>query len=206
MTDAQMPQSDELDAEKAELRRVQTTIRKAASVDADHVAKAMADCADDIIAAFDLTPQDVAAGYWPIKTEIDPRPLLERLGAKGLNTALPATPKPGQPLVFHHWKAGDEVIEGLYGTSEPKPDAPICYPSLILVPMLAFDDDGYRLGYGGGFYDRSLEVLRGRGGNVYALGIAYDSQRVDMVPIGPYDAQLDGVLTGSGLYVTQKEN
>ncbi|MCE2517479.1 MAG: 5-formyltetrahydrofolate cyclo-ligase [Alphaproteobacteria bacterium] len=196
--------SSDLDDQKAELRKVQTAIRKAASVDAGAVAAAMADCAADIRIAFGLADGDIVAGYWPIKTELDPRPLMAALTAGGMAGALPATPTPGEPLVFHRWQEGDEVIAGLYGTSEPRSDAPVCAPTLVLVPMLAFDDDGFRLGYGGGFYDRSLAQLRDAGHTVHALGIAYDSQWVAEVPIGPHDARLDGVLTGSGLFLPQE--
>ena len=194
----------DLDEEKAELRLVQTAIRNAASIDADAVAQLMAEQATDIRDAFHLKDGAIVAGYWPIKTELDPRPLMTALRGIGLNTSLPATPTPGAPLIFHEWQDGDDVIAGMYGTSEPVSSAPVCYPELLLVPMLAFDDEGFRLGYGGGFYDRSLEELRAMGGAVYALGIAYDAQRVDEVPIGAHDAQLDGVLTGSGLFLPQK--
>ena len=189
----------DLDQQKAALRKAQSLIRKEASIHANQTASSMADRADEIITRLALGAQDIVAGYWPIKTEIDPRPLMARLSERGIVTALPATPQPGMPLVFHQWKEGDVMVDGLYGTSEPSSDAPICYPTVLLVPLLAFDDDFYRLGYGGGFYDRSLAALRARGGRIMAVGIAYDAQQTNHVPIGPYDARLEGVLTETGL-------
>ena len=191
--------SADLDQTKAALRKTQAKCRADQSHKAEETAALMAAEAAEIITAFDLTPGDIIAGYWPIKTEIDPRPLMAALANLGMATALPATPKPETPLIFHRWSEGDDVIAGLYGTSEPHPDAPVCYPQVLLVPLLAFDEAGYRLGYGGGFYDRSLAALRARGGRVMAMGIAYDAMQVAAVPIGPHDAKLDGILTESGL-------
>lgn len=188
-----------LEQDKAELRSVMTAIREE-SARGDSAAVAIH--TKTLIERLRLKQGDVAAGYWPIKTELDPRPVLFELAASGMKTALPTTPKAGEPLVFRHWQDGDEVIAGLYGTSEPSADSPICTPKLILVPMLAFDSAGFRLGYGGGFYDRTLAAIREGGGEVYAIGIAYESQRVERVPVGIHDAKLDGVLTDSGLYLT----
>ena len=188
-----------LDAMKADLRSVQAAIRKEASKDHDVVSAKLATYAADLKDAFALTDQDIVAGFWPIKSELDPRPLMAAMTALGLKTSLPATPKPGKPLIFHAWNDDDPVIEGLYGTSEPEADAPVIIPALVLVPMLAFDADGYRLGYGGGFYDRTLTKLRSEGHIVHCIGVAYDIQLVDEVPIGEFDAKLDGVLTESGL-------
>ena len=189
----------DLDALKASLRKTQAKIRAEQSTMADQTAQAIAAEADRIIAAFGLTTDDIIAGYWPIKTEIDPRPLMAAMAERGLKTALPATPKPETPLIFHLWQDGDVMIDGLYGTSEPHPNAPVCAPNVLLVPLLAFDDAGYRLGYGGGFYDRSLAALRQDSDRVMAIGIAYDAQKVISVPIGAYDAKLDGILTETGL-------
>jgi len=198
MTD-QSETLDALDQAKADLRKQQAKRRAEAAINAEQAAQTLAQTGATLIESFDLGSNDTVAGYWPIKTELDPRPLMAALANQGIATALPATPKPGQPLIFHEWVEGDAMIDGLYGTSEPRPESPICYPTLVLVPMLAFDDRGYRLGYGGGFYDRSLAGLRQRGGVVRALGIAYDAQRVEAVPIGPYDARLDAVLTETRL-------
>ena len=192
-----------LDDEKAALRKQQAILRKDASAAHDDVVALLAGYADPLMKALALEDGDIVAGFWPIKSELDPRPLMAALVRCGMHSALPSTPQAGQPLIFHAWQDGDAVISGLYGTSEPAPTAPVVIPRLILVPMLAFDDAGFRLGYGGGFYDRTLAKIRAEGHHVQCVGIAYDSQHVDHVPVGDYDAQLDGVLTESGLHLPQ---
>jgi 5-formyltetrahydrofolate cyclo-ligase len=186
--------------EKASLRKALSAIRKEASLDVE-AAHHLAQLAPELMDMFRPEAGAIVAGYWPIRTELDPRPLMQQLAAAGLTTALPATPQPGKPLIFHLWQEGDPVIEGLYGTSEPAPEAPRCEPDILLVPMLAFDNAGYRLGYGGGFYDRSLAVLRAINPAVRAVGIAFGAQRIDLVPRGEHDARLDAVLTPEGVAV-----
>ena len=141
------------------------------------------------------------AGYVPIRSEIDPMPLLAACAKAGCATCLPTTPKPGEALIFRAWQIGAPLVAGLYGTSEPARDAPILTPNLLLVPLLAFDSAGYRLGYGGGFYDRSLAGLRPCG--VVAIGIAYAGQEIPQVPRESHDAPLDGILTESGFLERQ---
>jgi 5-formyltetrahydrofolate cyclo-ligase len=188
------------------LRSVQLARRKTASDDSSEAAAAIRRRKNEVMDAFSLKDGDTVAGYWPIRDELDPRPLMAALAENGLMTALPTTPMAGKPLIFRHWQEGKPLIAGLYGTSEPPPEAPICTPKLLLIPMLAFDDKGFRLGYGGGFYDRSLASLRQNGAEIHALGLAYDSQRVAAIPTGPHDARLDGVLTVTGLYLMPKDD
>jgi len=191
-----------LEDEKAALRKTQTAIRKDAAKEAG-AADSLSCHARELIEIFSLETGMIVAGYWPIRTELDPRPLMNELAAAGIATALPATPQPGQPLTFHRWQHGDPVVDGLYGTSEPASSAPRCAPDMLLVPMLAFDDAGYRLGYGGGFYDRSLAALRREKPKVSAVGIAFAAQRVEHVPRGDHDARLDAVLTPKGIAVVR---
>ncbi|PDH63819.1 MAG: 5-formyltetrahydrofolate cyclo-ligase [SAR116 cluster bacterium MED-G04] len=190
---------DELDAAKAALRKDQGRIRAAARDASPDAAETLAGHAQALIERLPVTADAIIAGYWPIRSELTPLPLMAALVARGMRTALPATPQPGQPLVFHHWQEGDALIEGLYGTSEPPSTAPLCVPDVLLVPMLAFDRLGYRLGYGGGFYDRTLAAIRPEKPLVRAVGIAYAEQQVDAVPVGDHDASLDAILTPSGL-------
>jgi 5-formyltetrahydrofolate cyclo-ligase len=103
----------------------------------------------------------------------------------------------GQPLVFRAWAPGDAMGKVQWGIAEPLPDKPELEPDIVLVPLLAFDGEGYRLGYGGGFYDRTLQRLRTLK-PVIAIGIAYDELKVDAVPHQGYDQRLDWVLTPSG--------
>jgi 5-formyltetrahydrofolate cyclo-ligase len=134
------------------------------------------------------------SGYWPIRGEIDVTPLLLALAARGHPVALPVVAAAGRPLVFRAWREGDAMEAGPYGISEPLASAPALIPQILLVPLLAFDRAGYRLGYGGGFYDRSLAALRGMG-TVVAVGAAWAAQEVAEVPRGSLDQRLDWVVT-----------
>ena len=134
------------------------------------------------------------SGFWPIGSEIDLRPLLLALAARGHAVALPVVVGSDRPLVFRAWHEGDAMAEGPYGIREPLESAPEVTPQILLVPLLAFDRAGYRLGYSGGFYDRSLSVLRSRGDAV-AIGAAWAAQEVPAVPHDTHDQPLDWMLT-----------
>lgn len=139
----------------------------------------------------------VVAGYWPMADEIDPRPLMARLAGAGAGLALPVVVGPGRALEFRVWAPGQVLEPGPHGTCHPPVSAPVVRPDLVLVPLLAFDQRGMRLGYGGGFYDRTLERLRGQGG-VVAVGVAFAVQQVARVPGDVHDQALDMVLTENG--------
>lgn len=145
-----------------------------------------------------LEPGAVVAGYCAFREEADPRALMLALAGAGHPLALPAIVAKGEPLRFHRWCAGDELCVHAYGVSEPLSTSPTVVPAVLLVPLLAFDRDGFRLGYGGGFYDRTLERLRAQG-PVTAIGIAYAGQAVESLPRGDHDQPLDAVLTEDGL-------
>ncbi len=113
-------------------------------------------------------------------------------------TCLPIVLGHGLPLEFRRWYPGEPTQPGMWKIPRPLPDAELVVPDVLLVPMLAFDRHGYRLGYGGGFYDRTLDQLRAKK-NVIAIGVAYAGQEVDAVPRGPHDQPLDYVLTEQGL-------
>ena len=140
------------------------------------------------------------AGYMPIRSELSPLSLLENLVALDCDVVLPITRQEGEPLGFHRWKIGDLLDDGPYGTKQPPASNDKCTPDVILAPMLAFDANGWRLGYGGGFYDRTVAGLRGIGRRVAVIGIAYDGQKLDKIPVGPYDMPLDAVLCPTGLF------
>ena len=133
-------------------------------------------------------------GIWPLPGELDTRPLMTALAEQGHALALPCTPRKGKPLTFRAWSPGSRLKAGPYGTREPYPDQTEVFPSLVLVPLLAFTDSGDRLGYGGGFYDRTLASLRARQ-DIFACGIAFAAQEATQIPTGPYDVPLDGILT-----------
>jgi 5-formyltetrahydrofolate cyclo-ligase len=136
----------------------------------------------------------VVSGFWPIKDEIDIRPLMAELHDKGCQLALPVVQGRGLPLLFRAWRPGDPLEAGVFGTLQPSAEHKVLEPDALLVPLLACDADGWRLGYGGGFYDRTLFGLRARH-KVTAIGIGFDGQIVPEVPHGPDDQRLDWMLT-----------
>jgi 5-formyltetrahydrofolate cyclo-ligase len=140
------------------------------------------------------------AGFWPMGDEIDIRPLMRRLAKAGHPLALPVTPRRGHPLVFRRWAWGDALVPGRFGTSVPAETAPVVTPEALLVPLLAFDASGARLGYGGGFYDRTLAGLPG----AWALGVAFAAQQVEKVPAGEHDVALHGIATEAGFLRTER--
>ena len=139
----------------------------------------------------------VVSGFAPLPDEFRVWPLLRRLQGEGFRLALPAMLGKGKPLVFRAWQPGDAMKSGVWGIAEPKADKPALDPDILIVPLLAFDRRGWRLGYGGGFYDRTLKGLRARK-TVVAVGLGYDEQEVDAVPHLDYDQRLDWVLRPSG--------
>jgi 5-formyltetrahydrofolate cyclo-ligase len=141
-----------------------------------------------------MVPGMIVSGFMPMKTEINPLPLLRKLAETGATLALPAVEGRGKPLVMRAWLWGEPLGSGVWGIREPKPQAPQVDPDILLVPLLAFDRAGYRLGYGGGYYDLTIAGLRARK-PITAVGIAFAAQEVPSVPTTPRDARLDVVLT-----------
>ena len=136
----------------------------------------------------------VVAGYWPIGAELDCRPLLQGLGAAGWGCALPVIDGVSASLRFRRWRVGESLVAGRHGVQEPLAGSPEVTPAVILVPMLAFDRAGHRLGQGGGYYDRTLERLRSHG-SVLAVGLAFAGQEQAAVPVEPHDQPLDWIVT-----------
>jgi 5-formyltetrahydrofolate cyclo-ligase len=135
----------------------------------------------------------VVAGTWPIEGELDMRPLMRRLSELGVGLALPRTPGRGGLLSFRAWDFGQPLEPGPFGTMHPAAKAPLAVPDLVLVPLLAFDARGARLGAGGGFYDRTLASL-----SAQRIGVAYAAQEVSSIPTEPHDVLLDAVVTEMG--------
>lgn len=146
-----------------------------------------------------IDPPAIIAGFWPIRDEIDIRPLMMQLAANGHQLALPVVTVRGRPLQFRAWRPADPLVRGPFNTLHPEETRAEVVPDLLLVPLLAVDGDGFRLGYGAGFYDRTLAVLRARG-PVQAVGVGFEIQRFDEIPHGPTDERLDWLLTEAGLF------
>jgi len=147
-----------------------------------------------IQALFPLPDDSIVSGYLAIGDELTVEPLLERILRTGHRVALPVVDLPNAPLFFRNWAPGAPLENGPFKTRHPLNTEPELKPDILLVPMLAFDRQGQRMGWGGGYYDRTLEALR-KNKSVLAVGIAFEGQRVDAVPCGPYDQPLDWVVT-----------
>ncbi len=147
----------------------------------------------NILAHCPPSPADIVAGFWPLQGEVDLRPLLETLHSRGHRIALPHTPPRGQPLTFRHWYPGVTMLREAFGTM--RPDSETLIPTYILVPLVAFDRTGHRLGYGGGFYDRTLQSLP----NARTIGCAFAAQELDEIPVGEYDIPLHAIATETGV-------
>jgi 5-formyltetrahydrofolate cyclo-ligase len=180
---------------KAALRRQIMARRSALS--ADQRAQGAAVVAERVGVLLAARPSGtVVSGFLPIGDEIDPRPGLQAARRLGCRICLPVMVGRNEPLLFRVWTPGDPTIKRQWGIEEPEETAEVVIPDVLLVPLLAFDGTGGRLGYGGGYFDRTLAVLRSRC-VVLACGIAFDVQRVDLVPLLDYDERLDWVLTPS---------
>ena len=139
----------------------------------------------------------IVSGFASMPDELRTWPLLRRLARDGFRLALPVIAGKGKPLLFRAWTPGDLMDQGVWGIAEPKADKPEVEPDVVLVPLLAFDRQGWRLGYGGGFYDRTLQTLRAKKPTT-AVGLAYEAQEIEAVPRLDYDQRVDWVLTPQG--------
>jgi 5-formyltetrahydrofolate cyclo-ligase len=149
---------------------------------------------DRVLALIDPAPGTVVSAFLPFGEEIDTLPLLTALHARGAVPCAPVSPKVGRPLTFRRWWPGVPLERERFGTACPAPEAGEAVPAILIVPMLAFDRAGNRLGYGAGFYDRTLAGLRAAG-QATAIGVAYAAQEVDAVPVGAHDQPLDAIVT-----------
>ena len=141
-----------------------------------------------------VAPGTIVAGYSPIRSEIDPVPLLQHLAAQGAQLALPVIIARDEPLMFRAWSAENALVAGSLGILEPPPEAPQLMPDILLVPLAAFDRAGHRIGYGAGHYDRTFAQLR-TVKSFTAIGLAFDTQEIEAIPMQPHDVALDFVLT-----------
>lgn len=146
----------------------------------------------------------VIAGYVAIGDELDPSASLRALEDSGASIVLPVAGGASEVLAFKAWRTGDALEKGRMSTYQPNAKADVLEPDVLLVPLVAFDRYGYRLGFGGGYYDRTLPELRGKK-NIVAYGIGFDGQEVDEIPRDALDARLDGIITPSRFVPAQNK-
>jgi 5-formyltetrahydrofolate cyclo-ligase len=186
---------------------VKSALRRSARMARDALDPTLRASACDRIAAHtdrllaDRVPR-IVAGYAAIGSEIDPAPTMLRLASRGWILALPVIAGRSVPLTFRRWAPGDALAETTWGIREPLDTAPIVTPDVLLVPLLAADRAGHRLGYGGGYYDRTIAALTAFTG-VFTIGIAFAEQIVDVVPTLAYDRALDRIVTPCGVITPQ---
>ena len=182
------------DAAKAALRRRAHAARGALS-DAERAEAAMA-VARHFLDQIELEPSAVVAGYWRIRDELDCGPILRQLQARRQIVVLPMVMGPEASLEWRVWQPDAVLVDGGFGTSAPPADAPRAEPDVILLPLVGFDAKGTRLGYGGGYYDRTLAGLARK---PRLIGLAFAAQELDDIPRGVHDVPLDAVITEAGV-------
>ena len=171
---------------KAKLRRRMRSVRRAALTDG------AARAAAEVLLANAGDPEGPVGLFHPLPTELSTLPLASALHARGIPLALPTVVGEGRPLVFRRWVPGDALVAGAFGVLEPSSSAPVVLPRTLVVPLLAFDDHGGRIGYGGGYYDRTIASLHP---HVFTIGWGLEAQRVTAVPMEATDVRLDAVAT-----------
>lgn len=178
---------------KAELRRASLGRRDALDPDLRRVGSLR--IAEHLLDMPGLAGAPLVGAFWPIRSEVDPRPLIARLFERGQRVALPKVTPDG--LVFREWRAGEALVRGGFGLSEPRDDLLPVDPTALIVPLAAFDRAGQRIGYGRGYYDQAIARLS-RNGPVLTVGIAFAVQEVETVPAEPHDRPLDHLVTEAG--------
>ena len=145
----------------------------------------------------------IISAFWPFRTELDVRPLIHHLFGLGYTIALPEITSKYEPLIFREWNPGQNLIKDNFGVMCLPKTAKIKKPDWLLVPLLAFDKNGFRLGYGGGFYDITLKSLREEK-HIFAVGVGFEGQMIERVPYARHDIRLNAVLTEGVVYITEE--
>ncbi len=185
---------------KSALRTQATRIRKgAAEMYALPAAENAAQHGLSMFASFEAGT--TIAGYWPIGDELDARFLMHQLERSGFKIALPVVTEENAPLSFRLWGQGDPLEKGPFGTQQPLSDAPEVMPAALIAPLLSYDADCYRLGWGGGYYDRTLAANT----HIKAFGFAYAAQFVETIPRGQHDWPMQGIITETGVILPRKK-
>lgn len=180
--------------DKAQLRKIAKTHR-------NEISRSDNDAANILFSNFNfpVSENNIVSGFIPVGSEIDPRNLMGEIAKMGAKLCLPRINSETNNIDFHEYDLGDELEIGKMGLQEPFANKKILDPDIILVPLLAFDEKLYRLGYGGGYYDRAIAKLR-QIKKIITIGIGFNGQKVDNIPIEPHDEKLDYILTEKKLY------
>lgn len=179
--------------EKKTLRRIARAQRKIYNTEHPSASEAIATNAMQWLA--EHPSQGPVAAYWSMGHEVSMAPLLNQLHTAGVTCCLPVVVIKHQALAFRRWMPDIQLVAGPFSTQHPPESQPICLPQALFVPLLSFDRQCNRLGYGGGHYDRTLETLRAHEPNVQAIGVAFAGQEVKNVPTEPTDQRLDAIIT-----------
>jgi len=190
--------SADLDVRKTAMRPRMRSLRRTLARDFPQADWMAGEHVEALLAALTLTVPRIAAVYHPAGAEFDPACVAEKLTALGWTLALPYCPAPDEAMVFRRHEKGDRLAPDGAGILSPPASAEALTPNLIIAPVLAFDAEGYRLGQGGGYYDRTLDAMRQRGATPPVVGLAYAGQEVEAVPFGEHDQRLDAILTETG--------
>jgi 5-formyltetrahydrofolate cyclo-ligase len=181
---------------KADIRKIVLARRNAAS--AEWRETASVEIANRGVAVVAAGPGGPVAGYWPLKSEADPRPLLAELHDYGRSLALPVITHPD--VLFRRYIEGVDLVEAGFGTLGPDVSADLLRPAIVLVPLIAFDARCNRIGWGQGHYDRVIERLLADGAPLLTIGIAFSFQKVDAIPFEVHDQPLDMVITEQDVF------
>jgi len=177
---------------KAELR--QTNRSKLSDLSAEQMALFDTQIASYFLTSQSLMPQSVVAGYIPLKNEVSCKTIMQTLASQGHTTCLPVVIERNAPLIFRQYRLGEELVRGKIGAFEPLSDAREVIPDVLVIPLLGFNRKGNRLGYGTGFYDRTLEQLR-KMKPIKAIGVAYSIQEIPDFPVEEHDTALNTIIT-----------
>ena len=185
--------SETIAMQKAALRRLMLARRETQSPALGHA------LAKHVLASGIIPGDAVVGGFSPMRGEIDILPLLQTLHARGHHVALPETPPPGNSLIFRTWTPSARMLQGRYKTQHP--DGLATFPDFLLVPLLAFNFHGHRLGYGGGYYDRTLAALP----SAFRLGCAFSVQEMTNIPVESTDLPMHAIATEAGIQIINSQ-
>ena len=188
-------------SQKAQLRSHSLKLRNAVPVD-QRIEMSLT-AAEFGKAHIDFNPGSVVSGFFPIRSEIDPRPLMDELRKMGARLCLPVVID-RTTIVFRELVRGAELIDTGFGTRGPAEDAAVLDPELLIMPLSVFDHRGGRIGYGAGHYDRAIARILEKGIHPRLIGMAFDCQYIERVPVEPHDQPLDAMLTETGFYPAQQ--